>query len=197
MKTMIAIPAMDQMHTWTVQCLENLERVGECKAEFVIRMQVATARNILAQKAIEGGFDRVLWIDSDMAFDPDMMKRLSDDLDQGFDAVTGLYFSRSLPVKPIIYKSIDTETPEAEAYTDYPPDALFPIAGCGFGGLLMRTEALVHYDDPPFLPFPHMSEDLSFCVRMAEKGYRLGCDSRVKLGHLGMIVFSEKLYKHP
>lgn len=197
MKTMIAIPAMEQMHSWTVQCLANLEHVGECRTEFVIRMQVDVARNVLAQKAIKGGFDRVLWIDSDMTFEPDMMRRLSDALDAGYDAATGLYFKRTFPLEPVIYKSIDTETPKAEPYWDYPQDALFEVAGCGFGGVLVKTEALADTDEPPFLPFLHLGEDLSFCVRMAEKSRKIACDSRVKLGHMGTIVFSEKLYKHP
>lgn len=197
MKTLIAIPAMEQMHSWTVQCLENLNKVGECKTEFVIRMQVDAARNELAKRACAGGYDRVLWIDSDMTFEPDLMERLSDGLNAGYDVMTGLYFKRTFPLEPVIYKYIDTEKPEAVTYCDYPQDTLFPIAGCGFGAVLMKTEVLADLSEPPFLPFLHLSEDLSFCVRALEKGRKIGCDSRVKCGHMGTIVFSEKLYKHP
>lgn len=197
MKTLIAIPAMEQMHSWTTRCLMQLKQVGECDTEFVIRMQVDQARNALALKAIEGGYDRVLWIDSDMSFEPDLLERLSADMEEGWDAVTGLYFKRTFPIEPVIYEHIDTETPKAETYWSYPQDALFEVAGCGFGGVLVKTEALREQTEPPFLPFMHLSEDLSFCVRMAEKGRRIACDSRIKLGHLGTIVFSEKLYKRP
>lgn len=194
MKTLIAIPAMEQMHTWTVQCLEKLRRVGECDTEFIIRMQVDMARNVLAQKACEVGYDRVLWLDSDMTFEPDIMERLSDDLEQ-YDIVTGLYFKRTFPLEPVIYSSIAEG--KAVTFWDYPQDELFPVAGCGFGGVLMRTEVLRDLSEPPFLPFLHLGEDLSFCVRMAEKGIKIACDSRIKMGHMGTIVFSEKLYKHP
>ena len=197
MKTLIAIPAMEQMHSWTVQCLEKLRRVGECDTEMTVRMQVDAARNELAKRACAGGYERILWIDSDMTFEPDMMERLWADLEQGYDVVTGLYFKRTFPLEPVIYSEIDTETPEAKTYWDYPKDTLFPIAGCGFGGVLMKTEALAELKEPPFLPFLHLSEDLSFCVRMGENGRLIACDSRVKLGHMGTIVFSEKLYKHP
>lgn len=195
MKTMIAIPAMEQMYSWTAQCLANLRHVGECKTEYIIRMQVDMARNVLAQKAVEGGYDRILWIDSDMTFEPDMMERLSDDLDAGWDMVTGLYFKRTFPLEPVIYSHI--EEAKADTYWEYPQDQLFPVAGCGFGGVLMKTDILRDLKDPPFLPFLHLSEDLSFCVRMAAHDRRMACDSRVKLGHMGTIVFSEKLYKHP
>ena len=197
MKTLIAIPAMEQMYTWTVQCLSNLRQIGECRTETVVRMPVDMARNKLARLACDQGFDRILWIDSDMKFDPDMMERLSEDLEQGYDVVSGLYFMRKFPPEPVIYKTLDTDNFRAEPYYDYPQDALFPIAGCGFGGVLMRTEVLVDLDEPPFTPFMHFSEDLSFCLRMAEKGRKIACDSRVKMGHMGTIIFSEKMYKHP
>lgn len=197
MKTLIAIPAMEQMHSWTTQCLQNLILVGECRTDFIIRAPVDTARNQLAKRAVEEGFDRVLWIDSDMTFEPDMMQRLSAGIDAGYDVVTGLYFKRTFPLVPVIYSSIDKDEPRIEPYLDYPKDSIFPIAGCGFGGVMMRAEVLADLDEPPFLPFWHLSEDLSFCVRMAEKGRKIACDSRVKLGHMGTIIFNEKMYKHP
>ena len=158
-------------------------------------MQVDMARNVLAQKAVEGGYDRILWIDSDMTFEPDMMERLAADLDDGWDMVTGLYFKRTFPLEPVIYERV--EEAKADTYWEYPQDQVFPVAGCGFGGVLMKTDILRDLKDPPFLPFLHLSEDLSFCVRMAAHDRRMACDSRVKLGHMGTIVFSEKLYKHP
>lgn len=197
MRTMIAIPAMEQMHSWTAQCLANLRPVGEVKTEYIIRQQVDAARNMLAKKALEEGYDRILWIDSDMSFEADLLERLSLDLEEGWDAVTGLYFKRTFPLEPVIYDAIDTEKPEARTFWNYPQDALFPVAGCGFGGILMNTDILRSLQEPPFLPFLHLSEDLSFCVRMAENQRRIACDSRIKLGHLGTIVYSEKLYRHP
>ena len=197
MKTLIAIPAMEQMHSLTVQCLANLRQIGETRTDFIIRMPVDMARNTFARRACEEGFDRILWIDSDMVFEPDMMERLSADLDTGLDCVTGIYFKRKFPAEPVLYKDLGTDTGEAETYADYPQDALFEVAGCGFGGVLMRTEILADMEDPPFEMFPGYSEDLSFCIRMAQKGRKIHCDSRVKLGHLGTIIFSEKLYRHP
>ena len=195
MKTMIAIPAMEMMHTITVQCLTELRQIGETRTDFVIRMPVDMARNALARRACEEGFDRILWIDSDMKFPADLMERLSDGIDAGYDVVTGLYFMRRFPAEPVIYKRLDTENYRAETYWDYPPDSLFPVAGCGFGGVMMRTEILADLEEPPFTPFDHFGEDLSFCLRMAEKGRKIACDSRVKLGHLGTIIFSEKMYQ--
>lgn len=195
MKTLIAIPAMEQMYSITSYCLDNMRRVGEYMTDFLVRLNVDTARNLLAKRALEEGCDRILWIDSDMTFEPDLMERLSTDLDEGWDMVSGLYFKRSLRVEPVIYKSIDKQTHDAVTYWDYPQNALFPVAGCGFGGVMMKTDILNGLTEPPFKPLPHIGEDLSFCLRM--EGKKIACDSRVKMGHLGTIIFSESMYKHP
>ena len=195
MKTLIAIPAMDRMYTITVQCLANIRPVGDYGTKFMIGMQVDMARNLLAKFAIEHGFDRILWIDSDMTFDPDIMERLSADLDAGYDVVCGIFFKRKFPVEPAIYKRMSPE--KIETYADYPKDALFPVEGCGFGGVMMKTEVLLDLEDAPFTPRNGLGEDFSFCVRMAEHGRRIGCDSRVKMGHIGISVYSEELYRHP
>lgn len=193
MKTLIAIPALFQIYTATAQCIANIRLVGDCETRFVIGLPVDQARNVLAEYALRNNFDRILWIDSDMTFAPDIMERLNKDLDE-WDVVSGLYFKRKFPIEPVVYKTL-TDEPKAEPYYDYPQDTVFPIAGCGFGGLMMKTEILTDLKEPPFNQFDGMSEDLSFCLHMKHK--RIACDSRVKLGHIGVSVYTEQLYEHP
>ena len=152
---------------------------------------------MLAKEAIEGGADRVLWLDSDMVFPEDIMIRFGEDLDQGWDMVCGLYFKRELPVTPVIYKTLEGG---AKAYEDYPRDTIFPVAGCGFGAVMMTTELLKRADTDKtgaFTPLPRLSEDLSFCARAASVGARMACDSRIKVGHVGLITYGEGMYRHP
>ena len=197
MTTLIAIPAMDTLPTVTASALLALRQPHEARAQFVIRAAVDVARNMLAAEAVRGGYDRVLWIDSDQTFDPDLMERLSADLDEGWDVVSGLYFSRAYPVEPVIYKSIDAEHRTAERYVDYPRDAVFEIAGCGMGACMMRTDVLARMHELPFALMPGVSEDLSFCVRAQRMGVRIACDSRVKVGHYGAMIYGEQHYNHP
>lgn len=197
MRTLIAIPAMEQVFTVTAQCLMNLRTVDEVFTQFAVRMPVDVARNTLAKYALENGFDRILWIDSDMTFNGDLMEKLSADLDEGWDLVCGLCFKRRFPIEPVISRSLTQDPPAQETYFDYPKDALFEVAGFGFGGVMMRTEILRDLTEAPFIPMPGLSEDYSFCLRVRARGRRIGCDSRVKMGHVGLSVFSEKLYRHP
>ena len=200
-RVLIAVPALDVMPVQSAYSMLSLKRDCPSRFSFNVRASCADARNLLAREAIESGADRVLWIDSDMVFDEDLMLRLGEDLDAGWDMVCGLYFKRELPVTPVIYKSISTggasNESRAESYSEYPKDKVFPIAGCGFGAVMMTTELLKRVGDYPFTPLPHLSEDLSFCKRATDAGARIACDSRIKVGHVGQIVYGEQMYKHP
>ena len=202
MKTLIAIPCMESIPTVTVKSLLSLQ-CEDAEYCFTMNSLVYDARNNLAKKACEGGFDRVLWIDSDMVFEPDLFRRLSKRLDQGYEFVTGLYFSRRMPIIPIIYKRVYLEEkdgkyfPNSVEYTDYPKNSFFKVEGCGFGGCMMTTKMLLDIATKfglPFSPVLGFSEDLSFCQKATQAGYEIYCDSSIKLGHRSYCVVDESNY---
>lgn len=200
LKYLIAIPAMDMCPVAFAYSLATMKRVGASRISVISGAAVHEARNELAKEAIDSGADRVLWLDSDMAFDDDLMVRLAADIDDGWDMVCGIYTKRRLPVEPVIYKRIDAQSGKVEPYLDYPKDSVFEIAGCGFGAV-MTTTALLRLvgemcEGGPFTPFLHLSEDLSFCWRAVVAGAPMACDSRVKVGHVGQMVYGEAMYRH-
>lgn len=198
-KLLIAVPALDVMPVQSAYSMLTLRRDCPSRFSFIVRASCADARNMLAREAIESGADRVLWLDSDMVFGHDLYERLSADLDAGWDMVCGLYFKRELPATPVIYSKIGMSC-KAEPFMNYPRDEVFPVAGCGFGAVLMTTKLLIEadaYDPAPFTPLEGLSEDLSFCARVNAIGARIACDSRVKVGHVGQFVYGEEVYKHP
>ena len=204
MRTLIAVPAMDMLSTDFCRSCVGLQLSGEVQCTFSQGSLVYDGRNILADTAVREGFDRVLWLDSDMVFDPYLFRRLSEHLDLGKEMVSGLYVSRKAPIHPVIYKSIRRDPlengflPVAEAYSDYPRDSLFQVAGCGFGAVMMTTELLRRLQAAyglPFTPLPGFGEDLSFCLRVQELGAEMWCDSSIKLGHAGMAIYTEAEYR--
>ena len=203
MRTMIAIPCMDMLHTEFCRSLLAMERLGEVEIVFCTSSLIYDARNKLAELAIEGGFDRILWLDSDMSFEPDLLRRLGEHLDMGKDIVCGLYFGRKLPIRPMIYKALyvshDNGRAAANAvnFDDYPRNDIFSVAGCGFAAVLMTVSALRRVQKAcslPFFPASGFGEDLVFCLRATELGLKIWCDSSVKVGHIGSAVFDEDLY---
>lgn len=208
-KYLIAVPTMDTMLVPFVASLTYLTRVGLSRVSFASNSLVYDARNLLAAEAIDTGAERVLWLDSDMQFNPDLMERLAHDMDlEGLDYVSGIFFRRRLPVVPVIAKRIEAEKDEkgklvanTETYLDYPQDSLFEVAATGFGAVMCSTKMLKDvFDvyDRPFDPIPGvLGEDYAFCYRARSLGYRLWCDSRVKVGHVGLLAYGENAYTRP
>ena len=192
MKTLIAIPCGDQLEANFVECLLKLRPVGSVDIKLLKGTLVYDARNQLIDMALRaGGYDYILWLDSDMTFEPDLLERLMEDI-QGKQLVTGLCFGRRPPFKPCIYTDVRIEKeglglmPYADNYYDYPRDQVFEIAACGFACVLMTmdmAEAMSVYG-VPFFPIAGLGEDLAFCYRAKQLDYKLYCDSRLKIGHI-------------
>jgi len=198
MKTLIAIPCMETMETEFIKCLFRLRPVGEVKIEFLAGSLIYAAREKLCDKAIEEGFDYILWLDSDMIFEPDLMEIL---FAADKDFVTGLYFTRKMPWLPVIFKDLDVggigEGPRALQYTEYPKNELFEIEGCGFGAVLMKVDValkVINKFRTAFTPMLGAGEDIAFCLRAKELGIPMYCDSSIKLGHITRVVSNEESY---
>jgi len=197
MKYLIAIPCMDTVNTMFFMSMIDLKKIGECRVAVSRSSLVYDSRNKLAEMAINEGYDRILWLDSDMIFDPDTMEKLAADLDSGKEFVTGLCFSRKPPIRPCIYNELKVGGMDEEAvvYKDYPKDELFQVKAAGFACVMMEVKMLKRLWDKygaPFTPLPQWGEDLSFCIRARDE--QLWCDSRIKIGHLGQTIINEETY---
>ena len=205
MRTMIAIPCMDMVHTDFLRSCLGMDIDGEVQWTTCQSSLIYDARNKLAELAIDGEFDRVLWLDSDMIFDRYLFRRLSEHLDQGREMISGLYFSRKPPVHPVIYSRLRRDpiptggyAAAADSFDDYERDSLFEIAGCGFGAVMMTTDLIRRVRDAyglPFFPSLGFGEDLAFCMRVGWLGREIWCDSSIKCGHAGTAIYSEDSWR--
>lgn len=70
-----------------------------------IGYSVADARNCITHNAIERGFEWLLFIDHDVVLPPDAFVRMNEYmLDGKIPVVAGLYYSKSEPPSPLIYR---------------------------------------------------------------------------------------------
>lgn len=201
MKTMIAVPCLDMVHTAFMVSLLKLNKPAGTEIAVSSSSLVYDARHSLADRAIKLGCDRVLWLDSDMRFEPDLLERLSADLDQGYEFVTGLYFIRKDPVAPCVYE-ICHDVPDRYGRpipTAKPvraiPGGLFEVEGCGFGACMMKTDLICRVGQLPFFPRDGYGEDLTFCRSARAAGAKIWCDSRIRADHIGLAVFNEINWK--
>lgn len=203
LKYLIAIPCFDMVHTDFMLSLLNMQRVGQVFCQVVKSSLIYDARNKLVAQAIDNKFDRIMWLDSDIVFDPDLMVRLSRNMDAGLEYVSGLYFKRQYPTEPVCFKTITQQqegkelVTKALVYENYPKDQLFEVDATGFGAVMMTVDLANRVKEKYGLPFsPHLGlgEDMSFCWRAKQVGAKLWCDSRIKLKHIGSIAYSEATY---
>ena len=198
MKIMICIPSMDSVPVQFCQSLVCLEKIGNCQISFITNSLIYDARNRLTKQAVLFGADYLFWLDSDMVFDPQILKRL---IEADKDIISGLYFKRCPPYTPVIYKTLrerEDKSTILETYEDYPENSIFEVEGAGFGCMLIKGEVMADIAAQQgdwFTPREHMGEDLAFCYRARLSGYHIFCDSAVKLGHVGSLIYTEDFFK--
>lgn len=177
MKILVGIPCMDMMHTKTVASLFGMTIPEGTDFYFHSGSVVHEARNNIAINAIKEGYDYVLWIDSDMVIPADALTRL---LNDDKDMAAGFYHKRQLPAAPVVY--IDGK-PVDDRHAI--PEDIFECDAVGFGCVLTKVSLLAEMVKCGlFHPAFGEGEDISFCRRVKENGYKIYCDPNVKCGHL-------------
>ena len=199
-KILIAVPCMDSVAAQFSQALAMLEKEGHCLVSFVIGSLIYNSRNDLAKQAMKFECDYILWLDSDMVFPPETLKHLLKRLDEtGADLISGLYFRRVAPFTPVAFSELEIKE-DIATWRDYTGElsGVHDIAGVGFGCVLMKTDMLLDmaatFGDF-FGPIGKLGEDLSFCWRARQLGYKLMLDTDLKLGHVGHAVFTQQYYE--
>jgi len=201
MNILIAIPSMDTVPAVFTQSLAMLQKVGNCAICMQVGSLVYDARNKLAEQAIKMGADLVFWLDSDMVFEPDTLVNMVETLNNhNLDILTGVYYRRKEPYTPVIFDEVTIFESGAFKTSEFEeiPEGLFECGGCGFGCVLMKTQVLfdvlARFRDM-FSPIGRVGEDLSFCWRARECGYKVVADPSIALGHYSQQIVTKQFYE--
>ena len=188
-RLLIAVPTTDYVHADFVKSLARLQcELGRRRVDYNVEIQSGTlvyfARNRLANKAINENYTHVLWLDSDMVFD----EQIVDDLmEVGKDMVCGAFVSRRPPYGPCIYTSIEKNNVKQVKDFGLRP---FRVAGCGFAAVLTTTELLQAVNQKYgtcFQPTDYYGEDLAFCWRVNQLEREIWCEPTVRPGHIAHV----------
>lgn len=201
-ETLILIPSMDMVPMLFAQSLAMLEKPGPTSLATQISSLIYSARNTLARTAMAKDVNRTFWLDSDMVFPTGTLVHMSKVLDDLGDKaiLSGVYFRRTAPYTPVIYEYLDfdeTGNCHWSEFTDLPED-IFEVAGCGFGCVLAPTQVfndvMAEFGDM-FSPINGTGEDLSFCWRARQCGWKIYCDPRIVLGHYGRTIINRAYWE--
>lgn len=192
MKINICVPSARFIETETVVSIYNLDTDGhDVKLRCVKGYAVDVSRTMLVEDAIENNADYILWIDDDQIPPIDTLKRL---LSHGKDIVTGLYVGKNVDCNAsTVFRKTERDTYNpfvAKALIEH--GGLYEIDACGMGCCLTSVEALKKIGEPWFKYSKAFGEDIFFCRRAQEAGFKIYVDTDVHVGHMGIINFTPK-----
>ena len=155
------------------------------------RLPIVTARNKIVNTAQEHNCDWILWIDDDMVVKPNinLIEKL---LAHDKDIVAPLFFSRSYPFIPMLFKRHKkgdkfTVYDNMVDYDKEPKDkrGLIKVDGVGFGCVLTKVKIFDKITTPYFWSNEWFGEDLFFCEQATRAGFEIFVDTTVDVGHIG------------
>lgn len=190
-RLLIAVPCMDYIHADFVKSLMNL--TGHLQREsirFHVEIMAGTlvyfARNSLACKAINEDFTHILFLDSDMVFDEEIVETLTF---CGKDFVCGAFQSRRPPYGSCVFSQLKPLT----KVTEYGKEP-FRVKGCGMACTMISTEILKAVQqkygncfDPEKIEGISFGEDLAFCWRALKTGAEIWCEPTARCGHIAHV----------
>lgn len=122
----------------------------------------------------------LIYIDADIVFTKEDLLKIKEHL-KTLDIVSGVY-ALSYPNKPaaIFDKSLKMIKPEK---------GVFEIGACGMGFIGISKRVVTNLVNPFALVHDKRTnrdneEDISFCVNAWANGYKIWCDSSIKVGHI-------------
>lgn len=184
-RVLIAVPTFETITPDTFKSIYGLRGCDYLpQFDFVRGYDCARARNVICSEAIDGGFDWVLMVDSDVVL-PDCTLELM--LDEPAEVTLGCYPQKGDPSTVELFHTGTRDFVDKYAISDV-PYGRFQVKGGGFGCALVSVDLLrrmgggwfryVEYDNGSVL-----SEDLYFCDRCAQMGVTVYADGRVRCGH--------------
>lgn len=193
MRILLGMPSVGTIPTKTViSLLATVER-GKVDPMIVTGSLVYDARDTIARFAIENDYDYVLYVDSDMVFNADDLKRL---LAHNVGICSGLYVTRDGRNKNVIYSKIITRRRfpfrAPKLIEDKETTGFARVSACGFGFCLIKVSVLkcmAKYFKSLFEPYKGLGEDATFCDKARRCGFITFVDRDVKLGHVGEKVY--------
>lgn len=176
---------------------------------------VSAARNTVTERFLDlrtpdGATvgDWLLWIDSDMQWEPSAIDALMETADPSERPIVGgLCFGNAKGgMFPTIYQfaQLDGQLTTVRV-RDYPRDAVVKCAATGAAFLLIHRHVLdamrkhVFNEAFPFFQEVHLGnqpvgEDIAFCLRAAQLGFPIYVDTRAKIGHHKSSLLTEELF---
>lgn len=190
MKIAVLLPSQDTVSVGFAYDLARLFGSNSGLTIFNVRgTYIPQQRATLVNAALDADATHCLWIDSDMRFPPDALRRL---LEHRLPIVATNYPTRRVPILPT------AEHKEFGSLFTNPEDAgLIEVSHCGMGFMLVESEVFRAIGEPYFaLGFNpttkiYAGEDVYFCDKARKHGYKVMIDQGLsqEIRHVGEMEY--------
>ena len=197
-KVLIATPALDgRLDVWYTNSVINAVRFAQSEGVFLhpiflsFEALIQRARNDLVRLAVEGDYDAMIFIDSDMEFDPQWIMEM---INREEDIIGG---------------TCRKKTDEAEIYVvktdnlNKSPNGLIKVTGLGTGFVKLSKKAFTALweNSEPYMNEGRecrmvcdvkiidgqlVSEDIVLFKKLSDLGFDIWLDPRMTCNHIGI-----------
>ena len=161
----------------------------------------AHLRNQIVEQALDHGCSHLLMMDTDQSYPENLIERL---LSHKVDVVAAKVHRRYPPFDGIMYRGKIYEyvpVPDEEIELAMKEDRLVEVDAIGTGCILYNTK--VFFSLPyPWFQFTDavgdkkpVGEDIGFCWKLRQGGYRIWVDVSLQVGHLTLFEVNWDWYK--
>lgn len=174
---------------------------------FIIQGHVLTLQRNECIRNMEG--DWIIFIDDDMTFQPDAIRRLVEtQREHDLDMVGALCFQRGDPYQPTLYMREQPNDGNYVFLEDWERDSVVEVDATGMAFVLItkrlleaiagefpsREHRLTKSKPPAYFRWDErgFGEDMTFCQDVKKAGGRIFVDTSIKTGHIGEITITEE-----
>ena len=195
-KILIAVQTFESIKPECFKSIYGLERPEDCDLyfDYVSGYDCAKARNQIAKNAVNGDYDYVMMVDSDIQLPREALVKL---LECESDIALGWYFRKRTGTDQTVIFTFGKNFDENNCITGHTMIHEVPrpieVKGGGLGIALIKVEIFnkLKYPYFKFVTYPDdtvLSEDLYFCNLASENGFNIKCNPSVKGNHIFDVI---------
>jgi glycosyltransferase involved in cell wall biosynthesis/GT2 family glycosyltransferase len=194
-KILIAIPMAKYIEVQTFKAVYDLDVPDNVETvfQYFYGYNVDQVRNLIADWVVKGDYDYLFAVDYDIAFPSDTLTKF---LSYDKDAVSAIYKQRVPDRQTIeVFKKNEQGGYYHIPYDELKDKGLVEVDACGFGCVLIKRKVFEDIGYPQFeyksaISHEHtFSEDLDFCRKATNLGFKIYADTSVICDHYGQYNF--------
>jgi len=196
----IGIPLVDdRVHSQFLDSWVQME-----KPDFVYmrpdhRGPIDELRNLLVIDALDNGCTHLIMLDTDQTYPRHTIPRL---LSHDLDVVGALVYRRYPPFDPVMYRA----RPDGDGYDHVRKEEMFSgdlveVDATGCGCVMFKTDVFLKIGHPWFVFRPpegegkNLGEDVGFCAKLKNAGYRIFVDTSLEVEHLALMSVNRAAFE--